>query len=218
MTEQNDFDVAGTWYANRLGRFTASVLSKLVTKTGKGKEGLSEGAMTYIYEKAAEIMTGRVKEISTWATEWGNEHEPEAMKRYIDDTGHMVAYGSQTFVEYGDNAGGSPDFEDETIGAVGDIKCPANTENHIKYLMLKTGEDLKNNCWDYWVQLQANALFTGKKICLFVSYDPRMLEKKNQLKVLRFDADPVFHKRLVERINLASEELKKIVNELTKLA
>lgn len=212
--EQASFDVTGTWYAERLGRFTSSVASKLITKTGKGGKDLPDGAMTYIYEKAAEILTGRIKEISTWATEWGNDHEPEAMKRYIDETGHLVSYGSHVFVEYGENAGGSPDFEDETANAVGDIKCPANSENHIRYLMFQTGEDLKNSEWGYWVQLQANALFTGKKVCLFVSYDPRMTDPKHQLKILQFDADPVFQERLIERINLASEELKKIIKTL----
>lgn len=214
MTEQNDFDVSGTWYANRLGRFTSSVMSKIITKTGKGAEGLSDGAMTYVYEKAAEILTGRVKEISTWATEWGNDHEPEAMKRYIDETGHMVAYGSQNFVEFGDNAGGSPDFEDETLDAVGDIKCPANSENHIKHLMLKSGADLMESNWDYWVQLQANAMFTKRPRCLFVSYDPRMTDKAHQLKVLQFDADKEFQERLVKRIDIAAAELKKIIQSL----
>lgn len=212
--EQASFDVTGTWYADRLGRFTASVASKLITKTSKGDKGLSDGAMTYVYEKAAEILTGRIKEFSTWATEWGNEHEPEAMKRYMDDTGNLVTYGSQVFVEFGDNAGGSPDFEDETLNAVGDIKCPANSENHIKYLMFKSGADLMESEWGYWVQLQANALFTGRPNCIFVSYDPRMVDKAHQLKILQFPADQVFQKRLIERIDLASEELKKIINEL----
>ncbi len=49
------------WYAQRLGKFTASRFGDLMTNGRKKDEVLGATAVSYIYEKAAEILTGRTK-------------------------------------------------------------------------------------------------------------------------------------------------------------
>ena len=51
------------WHAQRLGKFTASRFGDLMTNGRKKDEVLGQTALSYIYEKAAEILTGERTEI-----------------------------------------------------------------------------------------------------------------------------------------------------------
>ena len=70
------------WHEARLGRFTASRFGDLM-KQGRGKNDRI-GAMceTYIYEKMAEILIRLPHNIESRATEWGLDHEEEAIEAY----------------------------------------------------------------------------------------------------------------------------------------
>ena len=66
------------WHAQRLGKFTASRFGDLMTNSRKKDEVLGATAVSYIYEKAAELLTGERKEIFGTALDWGTNTSKSA--------------------------------------------------------------------------------------------------------------------------------------------
>lgn len=182
------------WIQERLGRFTASEIHKLIP-SGKGGNTFSETGKTYILEKLVELETGLpASEIYGPALDWGTEHEPMAREWYTKLTGNVVqeAY----FEPYGIFAGGSPDGLVGELGII-EIKCPFRTVNHFKYRMARTADDLPP---EYFWQIQMNLLCTGRSWCDFVSFDPRVRTKELGIFILRVSAAKAEQELLKSRI------------------
>jgi len=153
-----------SWFEQRLARFTASQINKIIGK----KEDLTKGALTYIVERVAEHILGDNNDnFETMAMVWGTDHEPEAVELYELTTGYNVVKCG--FVEYGDHAGGSPDGLVDDDGII-EVKCPYSTKNHILYGLIQEDSDIPD---DYYWQMMMNMKITGRQWCDFVSYDPR---------------------------------------------
>lgn len=197
------------WEAARLGKFTASEIHKLM-KPGRNKgQYFGDGALAYIKSKVAEIITGeRTPDVSSNAIEYGRSMEPEAFEVFNRERPELQAkhYGISVpeFYPFGDFAGGSPDGETNDDGII-EIKCPYNSTNHIEHLLLQTGLDLKDLAPEYFYQVQANMLFTGRSKAYFLSYDPRIIDHKYRLKTLVIEADGEVHTEMTERITKAAE-------------
>lgn len=197
------------WIQERLGRFTASEIHKLIP-SGKGGNTFSETGKTYILEKLVELETGfPASEIYGPALDWGTEHEPMAREWYTKLTGNVVqeAY----FEPYGAHAGGSPDGMVGELGII-EIKCPFRTVNHFKYRMARTADDLPP---EYFWQIQMNMLCTGRKWCDFVSFDPRVRTRELGLFVLRVEAGKAEQELLKTRIADAVLLMNKYREELS---
>lgn len=197
------------WIQERLGRFTASEIHKLIP-SGKGGNVFSETGKTYILEKLVELETGfPASEIYGPALDWGTEHEPMAREWYTKLTGNVVqeAY----FEPYGAHAGGSPDGLVGELGII-EIKCPFRTVNHFKYRMARTADDLPP---EYFWQIQMNMLCTGRKWCDFVSFDPRVRTRELGLFVLRVEAGKAEQELLKTRIADAVLLMNQYREELT---
>lgn len=182
------------WIQERLGRFTASEIHKLIP-SGKGGNKFSETGKTYILEKLVELETGfQASEIYGPALDWGTEHEPMAREWYTKLTGNVVqeAY----FEPYGAHAGGSPDGLVGELGII-EIKCPFKTVNHFKYRMARKADDLPA---EYFWQIQMNLLCTGRSWCDFVSFDPRVRTKELGIFILRVSAGKSEQELLKSRI------------------
>lgn len=200
------------WHSVRLGRFTSSEIHKLIgePKT-KNQWGLTDTASTYIKEKAAEILTGRPQlSPDTIATQWGVEQEV-VCKSLMQDRGYVIE--ETGFHPYEDHAGGSPDgFIIAKETSVLEIKSPFHSVNHIKHLIIQDQDELKKVCKEYYWQVQANMLFTGKQSALFVSFDPRMSGK--ELHLLPVEVNTTDIVLLNEAIGKASKYLKHILELL----
>jgi len=182
------------WIQERLGRFTASEIHKLIP-SGKGGNVFSETGKTYILEKLVELETGfPASDIYGPALDWGTEHEPMAREWYTKLTGNVVqeAY----FEPYGTHAGGSPDGLVGELGII-EIKCPFKTVNHFKYRMARKADDLPA---EYFWQIQMNLLCTGRSWCDFVSFDPRVRTKELGIFILRVSAGKSEQELLKSRI------------------
>lgn len=205
------------WLKKRIGRFTASEIHKLfVASRTKGKH-FGDTAMTYIRQKAAELLTLQVKEeINFKQAEWGKANEFEAVQAFEKLTGLKGQYygvANPTFFNYGDYAGGSPDWEIE--GEEGaDVKCPFNTDEHVKNLMLKSADDFSDVRWEYYCQAQMNMYIRKWKRFHFVSYDPRMIEHKYRLKILTVYPDAVWVNQFNEKLTYAITELQTMIAAL----
>ncbi len=160
---------------------------------------MSPDGMTYIYQKVAEVFTGRPKP-STYAYPigYGKETEPEAVE-YFEQT-YGVECIETGFQVWGDHAGGSPDrLIGEHHGL--EIKCPWASENQINYMMLTDRFDFKRMYPAYYWQCVSLLMFTGRSTWHFCTYDPRMIDPKHKLTHLEIHASEV--EEDMDAINLA---------------
>ena len=108
---------------SRLGKFTASEIHKLFTG-GTTRQ-------TYIFEKAEELATGRMKEFSNKHTDHGHMYEHEAIMSFNEVTGLNAENLLQEFFPINENCGATPDakivgFNDDLLASM-DVKCPTTT-------------------------------------------------------------------------------------------
>lgn len=188
------------WKAERLGKFTASEIHKLL---GDGKV-----RDTYIFEKATEILTGEpVSDLSGMkALEWGKKHEKEA---YTLWEGGTKGFLGEKFFPLNEWAGGSPDGKiwEQVI----EVKCPFNSSNHLQNLQMETPTDLLKLHKDYYAQVQFNMICTKMESGVFISYDPRFIETRKQLKILAIPKDNDYQNLILERLESAILQLKKLI-------
>lgn len=202
------------WDKLRLGRFTGSGISALMTdpKTKAAKESgeLSETAKKYIYEKVMEEVTGQsANEATSRAIDWGNEWEEHALKELQkaiacpDDRFEF----KPAFKLFNDYFGCSPDAfawlpDFERVGV--EIKCPWNSVNHYLHSQVQTAEDLKKVNPDYYWQVLGNMLTFNLPAWIFASYDPRQPENR-RLHYVVIEAEIDALNELCERMEAAHE-------------
>lgn len=227
------FEAQAKWKAEKLGKFSSSELHRLMkggkrdmteeelkaAKAEKSKRTtvdtlFGDGAITYINEKIAEIITGDQKDdISTLkALEWGAANENEAVYMFADKIGKPVQYygvANPKFISFNHISGGSPDgvIVDESVL---EAKCPYVSANHIEYLLIATAypddaamhtEWLRINHYDYFIQTQFNMMCCKLDKAHFISYDPRMLEQSHKLAHLTILPVPEIQTDIEHRIN-----------------
>lgn len=170
------------WHAKRLGKVTASRFKDLQTNPRSGK-GLSQTARSYMLDLIAEKLTLEPQGFTgNKATEWGDEHEDDAVACYEAATGDVV--DRVGFCERPDlpDVGCSPDG---LIGEEGgcEIKCPFTTRVHLEYW-------LGGVCpQEHIAQVQGGMWVTGRSWWDFCSYDPRIQDAKLALFKIRVYRD-----------------------------
>lgn len=184
------------WFAERLGKVTASRVSDVLAKI---KSGEAAARSNYRAELVAQRLTGYMEEgFTNAAMQHGNEYEKFARAQYEIKKDVMVdeiGFVSHPVIEW---AGASPD------GLIGDdglieIKCP-NTATHIDYMLAGKAPS------KYIPQMVWQLACTGRKWCDFVSFDPRMPEEM-QLLIVRFDRND-------EQIAETEAEVRKFLTEV----
>lgn len=152
------------WFAQRLGKVTASRLADVLAKA---KAGEAAGRANYRAELVAERLTGKVAEgFSNAAMKWGTECEPLARAAYEAEFGLLVEEVGMVQHPTIPNTGASPDGLVSTDGLI-EIKCP-ETKAHIDTLLSKSAPT------KYVPQMQWQMACTGRAWVDFVSFDPRM--------------------------------------------
>lgn len=178
------------WLDARVGVLTASNFDKLITpKTQKPSASMDQ----YVYDVLAEIVMGRsLDDASSGYMQRGTDMEREARAWYefetdteIEEVGFLLRDDRRV--------GCSPD------GLVGDdggleIKCPS-AGVHVSYLLGDAYEK-------YYCQVQGGLWITGRKWWDFVSYCPNFPPK-----LVRFAADPAFHAKLSDCVDMALKKL-----------
>ncbi len=195
------------WHQERLGKFTASEIYKIMGAKGFGKIG-----ETYIFDKVAEVLTGERAEIpENYAMQRGKELEPIAKDYYqmvfnkkISDIDFIKS------LKFPDHVGASPDGITEFHGI--EIKCPLNNANHVKYMMVKNASDLKKIEPKYYWQIVLNLYCSDLEYWEFISFSPNFKGKQRMYIVdIKPDAKDLelIENRLIEAIaskeNLLSE-------------
>ena len=191
------------WHAQRLGKFTASRFGDLMTNGRKKDEVLGQTAISYIYEKAAELLTGQRTEIFGKALDWGNEYEPICKSYYSEFRGVTVEEIGFTLIN--DYSGASPDGMVD--GELIEIKCPYNTANHLK-TAFEGYIDPK-----YMWQMQGCMLATGAENCRYISFDPRVLDDKFKMVEINVAKDIEMQEQLLDRLEYAHNYLRNLLNK-----
>ena len=156
------------WFKVRLGKFTASN-AQAIASNGAGLD-------TLIFEKVAEIMTGKMKESYTNTDiERGNELEKMARNSYELETGIIVKQVG--FVEKDGFVGCSPDGFIAEDG-LQEIKCK-NDANFARFLY-----DAKIDTEHIW-QMQMQLFVTERQWVDYVLYNPNFPKPIIITKVVR---------------------------------
>ncbi len=154
------------WFAQRLGKVTASRVADIVAKT---KTGVAASRGNYLAQLVAERLTGQAADsFKSGAMQHGTETEPMARMAYETETGQMVTEVAMIQHPKIEMAGASPDGLVGEDGLV-EIKCP-NTSTHIATLIADKAPS------GYMAQMQWQMACTGRAWVDFVSFDPRMPE------------------------------------------
>jgi len=189
------------WFADRLGKVTASRLADVLAKT---KTGYSASRNNYMTQLVLETVTQtRAESYTNLAMAWGTEQEPFARAAYEAKTGQMVE--EVGFLPHPKIAlaGASPD------GLVGDsgmveIKCPSTSTALECWLTQSQGGNPVDG--KYFAQMQWQMRCADRSWCDYVVFDPRM-PAKAQLFVTRVERDDAW-------LANAEEEVVKFLAEM----
>jgi len=152
------------WFAQRLGKVTASRVADIMAKT---KTGVAASRGNYLAQLVAERLTGQSADtFKSGAMQHGTETEPQARMVYEAETGQIVGEVAMITHPTIEMSGASPDGLVGEDGLV-EIKCP-NTSTHIATLLADKAPS------GYMAQMQWQMACTGRAWCDFVSFDPRM--------------------------------------------
>ena len=192
------------WQKERLGKITCSQFYR-VTR-GRGGNGWSQTAQTYMDELVGEWLTGEpASNFSSKATDWGNEWEAEAIDLYERKTRRRVERGKFYKAAGFQLVGGTPDG----VGNIGfEVKCPITPTNHVRTLESGEVPDL------YYPQVMGHMLVTGRKKCAFVSYHPKMKRREHRLVVVDVLRNEHEIKELSDRLTEFEEALIKRLDRL----
>jgi putative phage-type endonuclease len=195
------------WYAQRIGKVTASRIADVVAKT---KTGWGASRDNYMAELIAERLTSQPADRYTNAAmQWGTEKEPEAVAAYEflkDCETSEVGFVQHPTIEM---SGASPDRRVSADGLV-EFKCP-NTATHIETIL--TGA-IANK---YILQMQWQMVCDNRAWCDYVSFDPRM-PANLQLFVKRVDRDNALIDSLEKDVIKFLGELEFKIEELKRKA
>ena len=192
--------VQGTpeWFAARCGIPSASNFDKIVTSAGAP----SKQAEKYMYQLAAERVTGRTEEsYSNAAMERGKETEAEARALYEMLRDVKVEQVGVCYPDEKKLCAASPDGLVAKDGLI-EIKCPL-IYTHVQYLLdgvLPT---------DYFQQTQGQLYVTGRKWVDFISYYPVIKPF-----IIRCVRDEKFIKALAVEIEVFNRQLSEITERI----
>jgi hypothetical protein len=173
------------WYTARLGKFTASNFFELMTKPLNNSEDLSVSAVNYIRNIAQQLyLSEQVLRPDNDATRWGMRYEDEALSEFRKVTGFRTSdSGFLVHPGYSD-VGATPDAiviennEPEKLVLV-QVKCPYSQKKHIQYSKkIRDAASLKKYGKAIHWQIQGEIWVAGASHSYFVSYDPRLWDRK----------------------------------------
>jgi len=194
------------WFAQRIGRVTASRVADIMAKT---KTGVSASRGNYLAQLVAERLTGQSADtFKSGAMQHGTETEPQARMVYEAETGQIVTEVAMINHPTIEMSGASPDGLMGEDGLV-EIKCP-NTSTHIATLLADKAPS------GYMGQMQWQMACTGRAWCDFVSFDPRM-PNDMQLFVKRVPRDDALIAEYESEVIKFLAEVQETVDKLIKL-
>lgn len=188
------------------GRITGSQFHR--AKLNAKGDGLGVGGLTWVNEIIWEWLTGLPASDfeSSKATDWGLEHEAEAIRLYEKVTRRKVVRGKFFHLKGSDLIGCTPDAVGRGYGL--EVKCPCGGKNHVRTLLSgKVPEE-------YMDQVDGHMWITGKAQCDFVSYDPRPKEERHRLVIVKVVRDEARIQDLAKRVRMVESAVRANLDKL----
>jgi hypothetical protein len=186
------------WHALKAGRFSASLIDKVIGADSKLED--------YATIKAGEQISGALDEIgTTWQMRHGNENEPIAATIYAQSTGlELIQHVGQP-IEVGllsAHTWASPDrlIPSNSMGL--EIKCPPSMLAYTKFLLMRNGFELKDVKKEYYAQVQMCMLAYEVEKWDFMVYHPKFPPSACAY-VVTVHRDEAFIAGLVQRLEQA---------------
>lgn len=211
------------WDASRLGRFTSSRIHCLM-----GDKPLTEGAMTYIYHKVGEEVTGKTtaedEQIEDENTQWGKDYEPEAIRKFGIAKGLDFLVTQKMIFDPEKRFSSTPDAiwvhnksvlkENEYNVSTLEVKCPRKYHKFIPLYQCKTPDALKKFNKTYYWQVLDQMDNCDSAMGYFVCYHP-LFPADTNLNIIEFKKLEMWDefKKIKERKALAIEVFEKLRNE-----
>jgi len=188
-----------SWFAEKLGKPSASNINKIITNDGK----FSKQREGYLFELAGEILSGKSENgYKNVIMEQGNIREDES-RAYLELTQGIEL--QRTGVIYKDERKRflcSPDGINEALGFGAELKNPL-AKTQVKYLLNGVLPS------EYFGQVQMALYITGFNYWWFLSYVPNMTPL-----LLKVEPDIKYQEALEKELNAFCDELDKIVQKL----
>jgi hypothetical protein len=206
------------WYRSRWGKITGSDRIKTIIAGNFVSMNALLEKMAWEAKQNDDVIREAFdteQATSSDALRWGAEHELEAMRAYemLNNAECVYSPGFAVHPLFPKICGLSIDFLDESNNWHGEIKCPFNTDNHmraIKFGMPTSHVDQ--------VQLGL-ACSPDRPACIFVSYDPRYPDPRAQCyQQLQYRSEEwqARFTRQMERFEYNLRHGRKFENEMSK--
>jgi len=210
------------WFMGRLGKFTSSEIHHIM-----GARGIGEGGKSYIYRKLGEELCGKpqMREVSTEATQHGNEFEPENLRMFGNKMGIDFLVVQKLVAPKGSKFASTPDaliVEQPTSDGLGYIvksveaKCPLTYDNYIRLWKCQTPEDVKKEESKYFYQVIHQMLVCNALVGYLSVYHPYF--KAGNLRIIEFrklDLIPEFklmEQRQIEAMKIFFDTREEMLN------
>lgn len=227
------------WRKARLGKITASNVSKLISKNSDKGE-FTQGAITYLENLAGETVTGlpSTEEFFTNATNHGNACEPIGIRHFCEHSLELVGTkywavnddrgDTHRLIVHDELESCTPDALlskhenlEKAFDSTGnfldiipfELKCPPVHHRFIKLYKCKTAHELLAASDDYAWQLIDQMRHCGSLKGIFACYHP---DFPNPMRTIVFKKTELVSefKKIEATIHYAKIELNKIVNDL----
>lgn len=144
---KDDFLYKNEWKKARLSKFTSSKAAVLM-----GEKEFTTGALSYIYEKVGESMSGvpAKTEVETEGTRWGLIHEADGTRKLGEYLGVDFLVTQTLITIPGTRFGSTPDaiwpikkYSDAWDVETGEVKCYPSYSRMIACMLCDTPQEIK---------------------------------------------------------------------------
>lgn len=188
-----------------------------------GEFALSSGAKTYAEEKAMELLFGEDEyepQLQTLDIKRGNDRESGACADLAMrlDTDLFYTGDNQQFIQWGDNAGATPDGRIGSInGVTFDVKSPKRA-NHLRNILTVSGNESLLMAYPvYYWQQQCQIAAAEQDYGYWVSYNPVAHNQRARLHIVRIDRNQVDIDQMAHRVAMAAEYRDEVINRIRSL-
>lgn len=196
-----------------------------------GVEQWPDGAETHVEERVVEVLTGQpLDEVTTFALQWGNDHEFEAVAHLeiLQGEQYEKTGDDQEFIDENHPAFDKDNIPEELWGHIGgtpdgwkdgkpriEIKCPKSM-THFKYLRKLNSETIKEEYKEVYWQCQDLMYLSGQSEMLMESYDPRFLDEKLRSRVVVIKRNEEDIRKIEKRLLMAVRRKLELIKEVTE--
>lgn len=201
------------WFKMRLGIFTGSKVSLLLTKGRSKDQEWGESAMKVIREaymerdlteEGTDLYIDEMYKKEFRQTAWGNKYESYAIDEFRAEYKEVVEEVGFTVHDEYKFFGGSFDGSLPLKNQIAEVKCPYDMLVHMDNCELDPAVGMPNT-YKYYPQIQSNIEVAKADGCWFISFDPR--RKSNRLHAVYVKRDDEFISKILNRVFIAEKAI-----------